>query len=230
MKNKFKMFMKFLSLFPCDNPSVRVQCDDDSLEYMEFYCGNNEKSIPSNMSDILEDIIIESGCIREIRESIYDEYDDQASTWFSFYIQFTKTTMEVFNADIVVYGTEDTGSYYSFDDYDESDSIYNTFLEIQKFLDEIKATGVQITYNGSGDSGYVESTYESNSGSGEVPENIDRICYDLLEDFGGWEINEGSQGTIEFTKDSIDINHQWNTEETEEFPVGIEITQDSFND
>jgi hypothetical protein len=152
------------------------------------------------------------------------------SSWSNFDVNFDKTTMRIGGMDVTTYGTEDTGSYYEFHDYVEGDSIYNQFIEIQKFLDEINSTGVVIDYSGGGDSGYIEGQYQSENGSGDVPSEIEDICYDLLEEFGGWEINEGSQGKISLTKDSININHLWNTEESEFFDHEITLTVDSFDD
>jgi len=50
-----------------------------------------------------------------------------------------------------------------------------------------------IKYNGSGDSGYIESSFEEIGD--QVPAAIEDWCYNQLErHFGGWEINEGSDG------------------------------------
>jgi hypothetical protein len=138
--------------------------------------------------------------------------------------------MRIGGMDVTTYNTEDTGSYYEFKDQEEGDSIYDQFIEIQKFLDEINSNGVVIDYSGGGVSGYVEGEYHSDSETGRVPDNIKNICYDLLGEFGGWEINEGSQGSISLTKSTIDINHLWNTEESEFFDHEITLTVDSFDE
>jgi hypothetical protein len=71
-----------------------------------------------------------------------------------------------------------------------------------------------IKYNGSGDSGYIESSFEE-TGDG-VPTSIEDWCYNQLErNFGGWEINEGSDGEFifNFHDTTIELNHTYNTEE-----------------
>ncbi len=93
-------------------------------------------------------------------------------------------------------------------------------------MNEIKESGArpdsngryQLDYNGSGDSGYIESSF---SNGGRVPANIEDWCYDVLErNYGGWEINEGSQGYFVFdTKNNIiELEHTYNelVEETED--------------
>jgi len=69
-------------------------------------------------------------------------------------------------------------------------------------------------YNGSGDSGYIESNFEENGDA--LPTSIEDWCYRQLEDnFGGWEINEGSDGEFKFNFNdmTITLNHTYNTEE-----------------
>jgi|688.fasta_scaffold239645_2 hypothetical protein len=228
MKNKFKLFMRFVSLLSCEKPYANVQCDEGNIEYVTFYCNSGDKSIPQNMTDLLTDVL-ESSAMELYDEARY-HFDDGMSSWSNFDVYFDKTTMRIGGTDVTVYGTEDTGSYYEFGDYEEGDSIYDTFIEVQKFLNEINSNGVRIDYNGSGDSGYIEGQYQSENGSGDVPAGMEDICYNLLEDFGGWEINEGSQGNITLTKNSIDINHQWNTEESDFFEHEITLTVDSFDE
>jgi hypothetical protein len=228
MKNKFKLFMRFVSLLSCEKPYANVECDEGNIEYVTFYCNGIEKSIPQNMIDLLTDVIEDSA------KELYDEaryyFDDGMSSWSNFDVYFDKTIMKIGGIDVVTYGTEDTGSYYEFGDQEEGDTMYDQFIEIQKFLDEINSNGVRIDYSGGGDSGYLEDQYESQNGSGDVPAGIEDICYQLLGEFSGWEINEGSQGNITLTKNSIDVNHQWNTEDSEFFDHEITLTVDSFDE
>lgn len=80
---------------------------------------------------------------------------------------------------------------------------------------EVPKNGIlTISYNGSGDSGYIESSFnETNDG---VPTTIEDWCYNQLENhFGGWEINEGSDGefVFNFNDMTIELNHTYNVEE-----------------
>ena len=97
--------------------------------------------------------------------------------------------------------------------------------EVKRLMNEIKESGVrpdidgrlQLDYNGSGDSGYIESFFSNGDG---VPANIENWCYEVLErNHGGWEINEGSEGYFIFdTKNNIiELEHTMNelAEETE---------------
>jgi hypothetical protein len=126
------------------------------------------------------------------------------------------------------YGTSDSGYEVYIDDYEEDDGMYSTFMEVRKFLEHEGLEDMTISYNGGGDSGYIESDYTSKNKNGQIDEDIEHICYDLLEEYGGWEINEGSQGNIVFTKDEISVNHEWNTEDDDSNEIDIEITEDSL--
>jgi hypothetical protein len=71
-----------------------------------------------------------------------------------------------------------------------------------------------VAYNGSGDSGFIESNFEETSDG--VPTEIEDWCYRQLENnFGGWEINEGSDGKFMFNFNDmvITLNHTYNTED-----------------
>ena len=94
----------------------------------------------------------------------------------------------------------------------------NEVAMVKKLMDEIKESGArpnsngmfQLDYNGSGDSGYLESSFYN---GGKVPANIEDWCYERLEAMhGGWEINEGSQGYFTFdTKNNIiELEHTFN--------------------
>lgn len=65
---------------------------------------------------------------------------------------------------------------------------------------------LEISYNGSGDSGNMEVETDFR---GEFHESLDSWAYDFLEDrVGGWEINEGSEGTIKINLKTNQI--EWN--------------------
>jgi hypothetical protein len=71
-----------------------------------------------------------------------------------------------------------------------------------------------VKYNGSGDSGFIESSFDENYDG--VPSPMEDWCYGQLEsNFGGWEINEGSDGEFifNFHDMTIELNHTYNVEQ-----------------
>ena len=68
-----------------------------------------------------------------------------------------------------------------------------------------------LKYNGGGDSGYIESDFENGE---PAPGAVEEWCYQQLSDnFGGWEINEGSQGEFQFdfNEKTVILSHTYNT-------------------
>jgi hypothetical protein len=115
---------------------------------------------------------------------------------------------------------EITASEY-WTEYGTHDEITNTFEDEPEMFSELKELfkdenipeKLEVKFDGGGDSGYIHSTFEGTDIP--VPANIEDYCYTLLEQgFGGWEINEGSQGNFVFyLKDEItELNFSENTE------------------
>ena len=74
-----------------------------------------------------------------------------------------------------------------------------------------------ITFAGGGDSGEIESRIEYDGKFTEqIPKDLMEFFYEWLENhFGGWEINEGSQGRFVFNADegNLELLFEENTEE-----------------
>ena len=226
MKKKFKMLMAYLRGFKKESINFELSISSQDVEEIEIYDGVD---MTSTFYSYFESIV------NQYADELYDEGPgsvDNAGDYF--YVDgdiYPSENKIVFNqVRFTEYGTEDSGTSYHFDEYEGlGDSIEDFFIEAREFLDEIKATSATVSYEGGGDSGYINSTYESEKGTGDLPAGIENICYNLLEEYGGWEINEGSQGTIVFTRDEIEVNHEWNTEVDETNEIDIEITEDSLS-
>jgi hypothetical protein len=167
-------------------------------------------------------------------EKLYDlgplTAENDSSNYFtadlSYYLETDKLVFnEITHTEYV---TQDTGISHHITDYNENDGMYETFMEVRKFLEHEGIEEMEVSYEGGGDSGSVNHEYSSENGGGEIDNDIENICYDLLREYGGWEINEGSQGTINFTKDEIIVNHEWNVEESCTSDTIIEINPEDF--
>jgi len=223
MKNKLRILFKYLKGMGIDELKLRVDLEN-GIQYLEY---DTQYDISSAMDSIVNEII-------EIYED--DLYElgpgnlDNPNDYFTVEVKILPSENKFIFTEIDYQGyeTEGSGSYYDINDYEEGQLVYDYFIEVRKFLDEIGSDSVTINYSGGGDSGAVDNDYESENGSGMVPNKIEDICYNLLEEYGGWEINEGSQGNIVFTKDDIDINHEWNIQEDYNEEVNIVITPETF--
>lgn len=141
-----------------------------------------------------------------------DEFHDQDELdYFSIDFDFDGLTKTIdVNCNFSVRGYQDAGS--------SGEIPEEVFDEIFK---EYSAIEIVCTYTGGGDSGYIENDMELGSNTVPTPSGIEDYCYTVLEDFSGWEINEGSQGSIRFNLKSKEysVNHEWNTEEPRSFSI-----------
>jgi hypothetical protein len=225
MKNKLRILFKYLKGMGIDNITFNVDLEN-GIQWFEL---NMEYNSSSAIENIVQEII------EEYEDKLYELGPgtlDNPNEYFRVSGQIIPNEGKFIFTEIDYqgYDTEGSGTYYDKDDYEEDDSMYDTFIEVGKFLDEIRANSATVGYSGGGDSGAVDNNYESENGSGMVPSNIENICYDLLEEYGGWEINEGSQGNIVFTKNEIEVNHEWNTQEDYNEQIDIVITLDTFSE
>lgn len=128
------------------------------------------------------------------------------------------------NKQIIIAGYETVfGTDEDFSESDISDSIDAYKEDFKEYIDS-GVSEIICTYDGSGDSGQVNSDMAiDGEGGNEVPAFIEDMCYNALETFGGWENNEGSQGNIVFNLEdkTVTINHQWNVERSELFPIEV---------
>jgi hypothetical protein len=103
------------------------------------------------------------------------------------------------------------------------ESIHKTFddatEQVKNYLRELgqKYKKGKVTYEGSGDSGYINADIELDEKDTEmIPDYFENYLYRILDNFGGWEINEGSQGEIyfDFETEEIRVEHGENWEES----------------
>ena len=102
--------------------------------------------------------------------------------------------------------------------------------DVQAYLNELSKSHKfgEVTYEGGGDSGYVNGTITLDGKKSEdLPSSVEDYIYGILSNFGGWEINEGSQGKVEFDflEKKVVVNHGMNYEETfaENLPLRFEF-------
>jgi len=113
-------------------------------------------------------------------------------------------------------------SWVEIDFYDSGETQYNKIdlsdkqmSQLFSMLGDSYQDYINIDFEGSGDSGYIDNDITLNDGSRvTLPENILDKMYEMLP--GGWEINEGSQGTftINMEEKEISLDYTENIYET----------------
>jgi len=169
-----------------------------------LYCGSHKINFPG-----IDEWI--SKKFDEVNQSgILDEHGDHGRVDIDFEVKENQVTIAGYET---VFDTDE--------DFSESE-----ISNIESFKEYIDSGVSEIIcgYDGGGDSGQVNSDMAiDGEGGNEVPAFIEDMCYNALQTFSGWEINEGSQGNIVFNlKDkTVTINHQWNVEKLEQYTIEV---------
>lgn len=223
MKKKFQALL--LLLKPFQNQEIKFSWwgyERNDIDYLGYF---NIENLPNIAREYALDIIK--------FYSYSDEIDDLFNECYS----------ETDNYQIFLFVKPKTNSMVvklKYEYYSSQPETYERKLEIPELEDYFKRTGIEIIearYSGGGDSGDIDSVTIDGEGTdidwqSKEPDKklIWNTLYDYLENaYGGWEINEGSAGTIEINNNmEIVISHEWNTVETEFCDEQFEITIDSF--
>jgi hypothetical protein len=189
-----------------------MEPDDDEISYRENYFpthfeNNYTAEIPDGLVPILKKII---GYVDN--EGLYDEVPNDG---YLIYQRFDITIYANENKEISLthsysYQIEGGSEGVEYDDIIEEWEEKGIFNMVEIPEDNYLA----LKYNGGGDSGYIESNFESGQ---SVPRAVEDWCYQQLEEnFGGWEINEGSQGEFQFdfNEKTVILSHAYNIEES----------------
>jgi hypothetical protein len=203
---------KYLRSYNLSSGIITIEGDfyndlESAFERTTNFSNNWSVEIPDFFKPYLEEIVTKS--LRNIDDLDIDglNYDN-----VEFEIDTVDSTLEITR----FWGYEEPGdgSGYTWgDDTEDTEMVEGLIAEIRASDATINSDGIaRLDYSGGGDSGYLESSFD---GGGRVPKEVEDWCYRVLEDnYGGWEINEGSQGYFLFnvTNRTIELEHTYNEE------------------
>ena len=222
MKKKFRALLTFLRPYQ-EEISFYWNSYDGDTEWQ--WPSSNKRELPNNILTLASEIgeYFEDQ-IEDVFDSCYSESD---------YYQIEMTVNSVKKTAIIKMEAEE---------YTSQAETYERKLEDPELEDYFKRTGVEIIearYGGSGDSGDIDTVKidgeDSNIQWNSQDEDevlIWNTLYDRLEAaYGGWEIDDGSAGTIELNNNlEIVISHEWNMREMGYCENQIDITMETFDD
>lgn len=188
--------------FEIDNEVDSLSEDYFEWKYVTHFENNYRADIPDNLIPILKKIVN------------FVVNSDKFEIDYNLYLNYQQIEIEIDceSKDITVrhyYTFIDRGST-SYDEYDsnEDKKTFDDWMDGVLKDTEVPEEGIlTVKYNGGGDSGYIESNFEE---TGEpIPNEIEDWCYRQLErNYGGWEINEGSDGVFIFNFNDSTIVHE----------------------
>jgi hypothetical protein len=222
MKKKFRALLTFLRPY-----------QEEISFYWNSYDGNTEWQWPrSNKRELPKNILT---LALEIGEYFEDQIEDVFDSCYSEsdYYQIEMTVNSVKKTAIIKMEAEE---------YTSQAETYERKLENPELEDYFKRTGVEIIearYGGSGDSGDIDTVTIDGEDSNirwNTQDDDEKLIWDTLYDklesaYGGWEIDDGSAGTIELNNNlEIVISHEWNMREMVYCENQIDITMETFED
>lgn len=191
-----------------------------------FQHGGEEWSDDTWSSPQLKGSIESYKSIDNLIDDLTDKYelnymgdDSDNLTEVTFDIDCVNNVLTIF-AYQEVYEYMDSGDEY---DAEDNENLLSFFNEMRN--KNIKSA--TCNFSGGGDSGMIESDLELDNGeSMDIPSLIEHFLYDMLENHqGGWEIDDGSQGTFtfDFTEGKVFLDFQLNTRENYKVDTSYEV-------
>lgn len=203
--------------------------DDENLptvesvnwKYVSHFSNSYNVEIPDVLVKIIRKVL---GAAQEFAH-LNTDYENLSSQRLEIRIDAVKREISMIH-DVFYY---DRGDVYEISfDSDQDKERFDRWMETSLAETEVPNDGIlTVPYNGSGDSGWIESSFEPTNSA--VPADIEHWMYEELERHcGGWEINEGSDGTFvfDFNQSVVHLEHTYNTEERQ----SDTIWEESFAD
>lgn len=189
-----------------DNPQDgSYDVSDISWDEIDTFSNNYKIKIPEILFPIIKKVI-------NSIDTNFD-YNNEEVFWESVEVMIDAIKLTITVSNYYTYYSTNEEESISFDSEDDQRLLDKFEKSIIELGGEIPQNGVlTLRYDGGGDSGYLEGDFEEGVA---VPRNIEDWCYHKLEDnFGGWEINEGSSGYFYFDFDdkNLTLQHTDNVE------------------
>jgi hypothetical protein len=199
----FKLLYFFLKSEGHDYVTVSFNIQSGEIDYWYDAYGRGSIKLPERLKDFYEKLV--NLVMEEDFEIDYDNYHTINVTY-----DINDNQLLIRDNEVVLV-TKDTGASEEIESPD--------LLETMKNWLDKGILMMKVEFSGGGDSGYIEDYgYDEKGNSHPIPASMEDFLYNMLEsNFGGWEINEGSQGQFEIYNKSSEIilSIGVNEEETE---------------
>lgn len=211
-KKQLLLFTKYLMTWGLDYGTFEIDGNEgiSSIDLDDFDNARlSEKydlKIPQNIKAILKDLAYQALNYADMEDD-FDEDFGYSQLEVIFQVAIRKLTISVSEDYFVNYSDMDTQLAFNDPKLD---------LAIEELKRLTTDTVLELTYEGSGDSGYVKDEFENGL---EVPQSVIHYCYVWLEEnHGGWEIDDGSDGSFTFNlkHGTVTMYHNWYERKTKE--------------
>ena len=186
-----------------------VHDGDSQIDY-HFY--NYGVKLPEDATNYLDFVFTEfaDDNIDIIDWGAAGNYDPTGYCQLTFLLDFKNNKVKI-SQSLQFYDTDYNSTEISSDMLPLN--VIDTLNEIREKRD---SEFMEVSFNGSGDSGYIDAAYDSRGKVFSVPADLEDYLYSAIGNYvgSGWEINEGSQGTfyINLVTKNIEFKYGLNIE------------------
>jgi len=212
------MEQKYKVLFNLINPAfLKSGCKKAVMEFDEafsiyqdgYYCGYQNSGSPKSFL-----IPIERELSEYVEEAVGDNtwHEETGSEYYTYEVEINSEyrSVEIFGT-YTVYGTEPINEVV-IDEEEEPEE----FKPIFDYLNDEGSDILEVNVDAGGDSGWIHDTNDDVNGNTiQTSDQMEEVCYRLLNQHPGWEINEGSYAKFTFDphRNILIFEFAYNTEE-----------------
>jgi hypothetical protein len=221
------MEQKYKVLFNLINPAfLKSGCKKAVMEFDEgfsiyqdgYYCGHQNSGSPKSFLIPIE---------RELSEYVEEAVDD--NTWHeesgSEYYTYEVEINPEFRS-VEIFGTYTTYDTEPIEEITiEMEEEPEEFKPIFDYLNDEGSDILEVNVDAGGDSGWIHDTNDDVNGNTiQTSDQMEEVCYRLLNQHPGWEINEGSYAKFTFDphRNILIFEFAYNTEEQDRELVSSE--------
>lgn len=221
------MEQKYKVLFNLINPAfLKSGCKKAVMEFDEsfsiyqdgYYCGHQNTGSPKSFL-----IPIERELSEYVEGAVGDNtwHEETGSEYYTYEVEINPEfrSVEIFGT-YTVYGTEPLEETVI-----EMEEEPEEFKPIFDYLNDEGSDILEVNVDAGGDSGWIHDTNDDVNGNSITTSNeMEEVCYRLLNQHSGWEINEGSHAKFTFDphRNILIFEFAYNTEEQDRELVSSE--------
>jgi len=195
------MEQKYKVLFNLINPAfLKSGCKKAVMEFDEafsiyqdgYYCGYQNSGSPKSFL-----IPIERELSEYVEEAVGDNtwHEETGSEYYTYEVEINSEyrSVEIFGT-YTVYGTEPINEEVI--DEEEEPEVFKPIFD---YLNKEGSDILDVNVDAGGDSGWIHDENDDVNGNTITTSNeMEEVCYRLLNQHPGWEINEGSHAKFTF--------------------------------
>jgi hypothetical protein len=218
-KSIFELMSKFMKSRGCEFAEIDLDADSyEPYNNRDFGCGTGHHierrdKFPFGIGGFIKDFV-------NSNQDYGIDDENLVELQLRVHGQERRVTLDAVYSELVEGPSESTER--SVEEGDEN---------LKKLIDKWESNGLypfgEVTFNGGGDSGYIDNDVQVYTGDivsrplGDFP-GLDDYLYDMLSSYGGWEINEGSQGyfRIDTRAGTVELFFTWNEYKNENVRIG----------